>query len=324
MAEIGLITCLTADANTGVGTCPWEPALIVLPIAVPKGAFFTNSDITDIATYLKGRLFHDSPATRWYGTVLLVGLEDGTTEAGTEQYPYGPSERAGTAFVTWTGKFRTGKFCAYQNARKFNGKAEQYDWMFMDKKGRLIGRKHTTTDGELRVYGWDVTDVYVPMWTAPNNSTNVNYNLEWRFADVEQQTTDLIAVETGLSPYTMGGVISVGLTKVSEAADGVYNIKLETLCGKENIGVTYNAELDVTSAFLVTDENGGAITYTITWNATGKYFTFNLDEADPQYPTVGGTIYIQPAAISVWEGLGVGDFDSGIAYEGLRLTVLAT
>lgn len=324
MATIGTISCISSDMNTGLGRCPWNIGLIQLPIAIPKGARFSNTDISDIATYLKGKFFNDSAALAWYPLPILVELTDGTTEAGTETFGYGNSARVGKDFPVWTGRYRGGQ-CAYNAARKFHGKAEQYDWLFMDSEGRLIGRQREIS-GTLYVYGFDTDDVYVRMWQPPSNSNEPIYNIEWRFSDVSQFADNMIAVETGLTPADFKGLISLTLTKIAEAADGVYTIKVETQCGKENIGERYNAELDAAGMWVANNATtGGAITVTgVTYNSTLGALVVNLEENDADYPTVGDDIYINLAAPSVLENAGVGDFDTGEGYKGIRITVQAT
>ncbi len=284
MATIGTISCLLADANTGVGSCNFEPALMVLPIAIPKNDYFEDADIVDIADFLNDKFYNADPTQRWYPLPILVGIDDATTQAGVETYAFGSSEDAGVDYPAWTGKFRKGQFCGFKNAYKFNGRAAQYDWIWMDRKGRLIGRQDAST-GVMRVYGWDVDSVKSNMWIPGNQSANNDYKITWRFSDIEQLTSQLIAVETGLSPYNFSGIETVNILQVGvTGANGVFPLSLKTACSATNIGIQYNDQLDVTGAWdVVRESTGNLITFAVSYNTTTGLFTIDLDQTDPDY-----------------------------------------
>lgn len=317
MAKINQIVCLGTDQNTGIARCTANLGLLKVAIAVPKGTYVTNTNMSDPITYIDSKIHHDTPASRWYPLPKFVNFEANNTAAGTQSFNYGNSKRVGTDVSVWTFQTIQGDLCGYKALEKFNGKNEEYDFYFMDHMGQLWGRVKTTTSGEVRLYAFTMDDVYVPTLVPGTNAATPEFKISFMFEDDTQLRGQLGLHQTGYDFNDLQGVNSVDITLIgSVGSNGTVIVEATTTCGGANLGDLFGSTLADAAAWILTAKDDGAeITLTsVSYNATTKRYTIDPDQTDTDYD-IGDTLVLKLEPIADLVALGIAYYESPTGLE---------
>ena len=317
MATLGQLDCLNTAGNTGVGSCFFDPKNIIGAILAPKGYEF---DVTTPQATLIAASHNAVAGSRIYPFYDFETTTDSTEAKTIQTMGTGAKHVVREGFNDWKFQYVSGGLSLLLEARLFNGPA--WDFYFVDAQNNIIGIAGSTST-KLKAIPSTGGFFWAEPWKLNDASKITEYALQFVFNTTYANTKGVTKfVAAGFDvPTLLKGLQPVNLSSTVNATPDSYNVKVVTDAAQTNLGDLYPTTLASASLWVATNgTTGAAITITgVTYNATLGNFVLALDNADPDYPAIGGNIDLNLAAPAVLQAAGIdGYISSG------KVTVLAT
>jgi hypothetical protein len=305
MATLGIITdCGAGGGNTGLPSCQWNPDLIIGSLKIPKGTVLTAAQLVDLEATIQALLVHDTYASRAHRFGRFEEIDDQSEDRAQKTWGYGGKTTTREETYDWVFYYTDGGFCTHQAYKRFSGRHREYDELFIDQSGHLIGRKALDANGVYGLAGIQLKEFYVKNWKPSNGSDPAMYACNYKAADAKQLNEQLVSIEMDFDIFALDTIKDIDLQPVGTTivdADGDINVSVTSGCGGQNLVELYGATIANAARFAVTNASTGvAIAFAVASGGSGDsaYVAFNVDDTDAAYPSAGGHIKIETVAVS--------------------------
>jgi len=244
------LNCSTTGANTGIAGCIYNPKKMVGIFLVPKGAEIPTAELAkteaELVTYIKTKIFETAKNNRWYPVKEFVSMTDNSEETVFVTKGYGTKEpvRDGKyAFIFET----NGGLCLSNSLRSFNNK--KMGIFIMDDSGKLIGSYTSTGMKAINL------DLFYQHPVKQNDGTNPPlFRSEVVLTDAKDLNENIDFYQfNDIDPLDeFSGLVDLTVKQITDAGAATIKVQILEACSKDNIGETYNGELDVVGAFVST------------------------------------------------------------------------
>lgn len=286
MALLNQIACAQDIKNTGYGTCVVDPGKITGAIEIPKGRRFTPEEIAAIQATLVAGISAANKADRFFPIGGFKAVTDSSEEPVFQTLGYGTPVPVRDGNYVWIFQYIKGGVCLSNALRSRNGM--NFDYLFYDDKGLIIGVRYVLADGTVEWGGVPVDVFYAYPWKV-NDGTNVTaYRVQFVFEPMYINEMLGFVKETGFNPAVLMGLQNINLVSAAAPAAGVSQIQALTGCAQTNLYDKFGADLAVPALWKAyNNANGNEITITsVAVNAGLKAYTVTLDDTDPDYPAL--------------------------------------
>lgn len=293
---VGLLDCTTGVLNTGATKCPFDPKNFEGVIAVPAGTIFTKAQILDFQNTLIGMIEADDPADRAYPIQKFDGMENISSEATYRDRPYGQRYKNRDGQYGFKFMYTEGGMGLHSKLKSFEGKHDQYDFIFVDRKNR--GFMGWTSDGvnfrPFTISMFDALNI-----TFDNGSDGTEYAVSIFLDDADQinRYARLLQMPTGVDVIRdFKGLYDIEPIVYSETMSslGVATFRFTIGGGTTDLYADYSAILaDKDNWTAKNKETGAAITITTGSAAVTAgvgLITLDLDSADSDFPATAGDL----------------------------------
>lgn len=311
MAVINALDCNVVQTWTGAATCDAKMYVHKGGFLLPHGTKLTASEFATLQATLQAGMIDNDFRDRFLMLNLSKGVEDNSEETQSFTYPDGTSIVTREEVYKWAYEHAVGQ-CYQQNLRKVNEKQSQYDWLPFDSQNVIWGTLNTDNT----VSGYSLAKIWARAPKAASYTDPSRFYVDIELADTTELADRAAFGKMSFNPLTvLQGVQGVNVVNVGSNnwTTGVFAVTSFTACGGINLVTEYGGELDATGAWLVTNHaTGVAIPVTsVTQSTTGGVptFTLDVDAADANYPTSGGSIDIRLNAVSALTALGVSYYE---------------
>jgi predicted nuclease of predicted toxin-antitoxin system len=294
--------CVGNTANTGIPNCTWTPKNITGAILLPKGKEYTKADIAVMWTTLQADVKADSPTARIYPVLPFKAVTDNSTEVQIETDGYGGKTFVRDGDYDFTFMYKNGH-CFYQKLRTFHTKHTEYTVAFIDEINNVLWGT-TSTNGNFT--GFSLEMLIVPNMALNTGDAATKYFIRFAMEDATEMNDLSYVIQLPKTQPLMrlSGLIDITLTEeVALNGTGAVGIGMTYNCDNQYLGDLYPTEIVELSIWSAVNKATGASIDidTITYNATTKLLTLDMDDADLDYPSSGGVITITLGDISDME-----------------------
>jgi len=316
MATLNLLTCDTASGNTGIGKCVRMLQAAVGGFFIPKGTGISAADAVNLKTFIAGKVHAAVYAERWHpvGNWNTITAQD--QEEVTQTFEDGSSYTNRDGYYSAMYRHLNGQ-CFHQSLRRFEGRQEQYDYLEVDKDGRLVGVAGYNAAGLEMLYGFDLSRIHIPNLTRATQAEAVGYWLTLDLADATEMNDRVMMMDAKdvqgikfnpLAYAKSQSVKDVFLSNLtpSGAASGVFTIFVAEGCNDVSIGKTYGAALTAANVVAKNKTTGAPITVTsfVVQATDAAPYILTLDTTDPDYPATGYIELTLTGVTSLFTALG--------------------
>lgn len=305
MATLNRVNCATNKKNTGFGSCPFDPDLIVGMILFGERKIFSKAEIADLEQTLRDLTVADSKIGRAYPISNFVAATDNTEDETLQTTDYGAKKVVRDGDYDLTFQFFDGGLCLLKALTSHNGPTP---FLLYDKQNRIIGTEENGLLATIPPHFF-----YAKNWRLATGSTTANFSVRVSFASryINQK---LGFVEAGFDLNELEGLQDLKLDVGSfDGVTGEAVVTVETDCGAVNVGEQY-ADVFEANPDLFTATNGETgeqiAVESVDYNAGLKTFTVGLDTDDVNYPEDGTGIKLNLASISVLEAAGISGYEA--------------
>lgn len=308
MSKLNQIECVTGYKNVGFGTCVFDPKQIAGALLFPEERTFTTEEVADLQDTLATLAEADNKSERMYPLHKFVAVTDNTEEPVIETTDYGSKMVVRDGDYDLSFKFFDGALCLLTALQTFNGPTP---FLLYDKKNRIIGSKTGGLLSTIKPHFF-----HAMPWRVATGAAAANYMVRLSFTP-EQINQNLGFVEAGFDLTDITGLKDVEIVVNSfNQGTGVANVTVQTLCNKQNIGANLATELANAGRWVCSNKaTGAAITVTNATAGTGNTFNVTVDTGDSDFPSSGGTILLNLAAVSVLKAASI------VGYEGIEAEI---
>ena len=240
--------------NTGVGTCGYNPGLIVGAFAIPYGTVLSYPD-SAIKTTLQSNLIADSRASRWFMFGQLGMFKDNTEDVKTENLD-GINVNNFVPPYNWEYRLinKLSNFYGFQETLSFIESQGAYQWIFFDDQNQLLGTAATDANGLPAIGGVTLAQFFAKPWMQKEASGKGNiYRLQFNGIPAASLNQNFV----GSAPVgfdilnTLLGLKDVKLTDVSPAAHAHGTNTVQGTVGSASLSDVYGSTLAAAGAWVV-------------------------------------------------------------------------
>jgi hypothetical protein len=293
-----------------------------VPFDKVTGLFFApldyNIDLTaDLATQLAADARAADANDRIYSLGNFAECADNSSEARTESFSYGLTRTVADGYYIVTFMPADLDKALQKAMRKFNGAQRKFKVFLVDDQNRIYCTKNTAGEA----VGFSLMNIWTDKWKF-NTGEGVKNGISLSFSNARELNEGLHVINAEFDVIgNMPQVNSVVLEVATALSSGVVDVYVWSNDGQDNLLDDYGTELAATSAWVpIAKTSGTAITVSAVSlvNVAGKRamritMTTNL-------PSIGQQLILKGAAMSVWNGLGVVDYENSAPGQ-LTLTV---
>lgn len=314
---VGIVDCTTGVLNTGATKCPFDPKNFEGIIEIPAGTVFTQAQILDFQNTLIGMIENDSASLRAYPIQRFDGMENISSEATYRDRPYGQRYKVRDGQYGFKFMYTEGGMGLHSKIKSFEGKHDQYDVIFVDRKNR--GFMGWTSDGiNFRGFSKSMIDVHNVTFDDGTNGTEYAVSLFLDDADQINKHARLLQMPAGVDVirdfkglYDIEPIIHSGT--MSSVGVGTYRFTIGG--GSTDLYADYGTIIDTAALWTATNkETGAAITITTVSSGVTNgigLITIDLDSADTDFPsTAGDLIELSFGPVSALKAAGMVGFGS--------------
>lgn len=159
-----IITCNTANSNTGIPQCSFDFGTIEKIMFVPKGYKLTQTEVQTLYTTLTAKAAHTTESLRGYPIGKFINIEDKSTETAMSETGYGGSVlgRKGKFHFVWN--FKNGGMNYDVMLNTFENAQESYDVLLFDKSSNaIIGTQPESNSSYYVLQGLSMDLIYNPL-----------------------------------------------------------------------------------------------------------------------------------------------------------------
>jgi hypothetical protein len=302
------LACDLSNPNQGIGSCQYIMAPWVWVLAIPKGSTIVASDAasTKFASLIATKLVADTG--RWYRLGPFTnGLIPESNDPATQNFDNGAIFYPRDTVWNLRGIIANSSICQQQNLQKFDGAHTEFDFLFIDNNGILVGQKVTNpSTGALELGGFAIQDLYVMAQTVATFTAVPQSELRMNILNVKAVQANMAIIDLSNTTYVtslnIGGVQDVYLTTVSVSTTTL-KIIASANCSNTNLGLsdiaTNYADADNFALFNVTDSTTitpsgvsvnaatGEITFTFTAQTSADTITLKQKAVSTVYTNTG-------------------------------------
>lgn len=303
MATINALDCTSHRGNTGWGRCSYDPQYRRFAILVPKGTIITAEQLSDVITYLRGKLTADSYVSRFFAFGPFEDWEDQSEDRAQQTLGSGRKVTTKDPTEQLVYSMLDGGLCTQKNNLDFDGAHTGYDILYIDKNNVMQAQVTTDANGQIALKGFDMGELYVFPFKQPTSSTVALFRISIEHTDAKQMQRDMAVVDLNTSFATMRQEYAIQNAVLSNvtpggAAAGVFHVAVMGGCGSDNLAVLYPTLLANIARFVVKNHaTQAAITITTAaLNTAGTAIVLTLSTVDTDYPTPPALIDISLAS----------------------------
>jgi hypothetical protein len=325
MASTNLLNCQTRAGNTGPGRCTQGVDVEAGGYLVPRGTVLDAAFLSDLKTNIAAKLHHNEYTQRWHQLPRWADVVPQDEEAQVFTYPDGSKTTTRDGYYSTRYRYLPDD-CMHTSLRQFNGRESQFDYLAVDKSGRLVVVNKTDANGIQVLGATALSRIYAPNKTKATMTEPGGYWLELDMADAteynENYATVLVQDKFGkkFNPLTFGanqGVQDVTISNVTPLTAGVVTLLFGAGCSQVSMGES----LTIPAGAIIAKNGATFATITVTSltdSPAGKGLkVLTMDTTDTDYPAPGGTIILQMPSVSALTAMGLSYYESNI----LTLTV---
>lgn len=282
MATLNAIQCGTNAKNTGICDCFLDPKLIVGAILIPKSRVLTQAEVTAIQSTLEAGV-QDTKANRFFPLQNFVAVTDNSEDPTNQTFGYGSIEPVREGNYNLIFQFRQGGVNLSNALRSFNGLTAKYAPLFIESQNTLIGTKKADADGNDGLAGVPLEVLYTFPWKVNDGTNLASYRIQFGFRP-EWVNENISFARIDTADYMLTEL--VGLEDVvldiyaANGDDDTVKVTGTTNCGSDNLYDLFADELAQTTAWIVKDSSGNAITHTVAKDTAIEGWTITYTTAD--------------------------------------------
>jgi len=297
----GLIPCIGAKSNTGVGTCNYKDKEIKYAILIPAGETITVANALNFKPYLEGKLVNNDASARWRAIGRFQGFTEAGREEQTEVLDSGRKEFTSdpTESTVYT---LVGSSCTGRNLLDLDHQEMLFDVIYVDKDGWILCQQApNATTGLMELGGYPLDWLSVKMPTKASSTAVTKYMIEFGHEDPKALYKNRITIDaTNFRLPVMFKTLAVQNVTLTEttvsAVAGTHKFSAVAACGGNNLGVTYAAKLNATARWLLKDAAGATKTVTSFTIAGDGETTIVI----PTPGTTGTKYYLYNTSVTDW------------------------
>lgn len=321
MATLNEINCVSGNANTGIGTCSFDPKEVIGALLVPKGTRLSKDDIDDLkGTLIAGANNNDKKA-RFYPIGRFVAIEDSSDDNTEQTMGYGDTYIIKEGNYKWVFQFVNGAKCYHTKLRTFNDSQDRFDVYFIDKQNALIGTLVTNqSDGQEELKGFALAQIYTPKMKLADGSNMSEYTISFALSDSSEFNDKIGFVIADFNILSeIKGMVDINLSSLSTVAlsTGVTTIDLKASCGSTSLSEIFASELADITIYLASNANTGASIVVSSATVNPNNVVLTLDKNDINFPSASEFVNIKLAAPSVLATAGL-ESPEGNSFEGVN------
>lgn len=276
----GLITCNTANSNTGVPQCSFDFSLIEKVMLVPKGYKITQTEAQLMKTTLQAKAYNSNETLRGYPIGIFVGMEPKDTETTTNTTQYGGMTFGKKGKFHFVFEYKNGGMNYDQMLNTFEQAQDSYDLLIFDKVGNAI--VGTTPDANSSGYvlqGFSLELIYCPLPKITPDGTS--HYIGFAFADTSEFLSSMAyyALPKGDKVNSIVGLRNMELEVHTNFTTTTGKLRVTADGRAVDLGPSFGTQLAALSAnwAVVNNATGTAVTITsITYVAATQSLNFVL------------------------------------------------
>ena len=298
MAEYtNIITCNTANSNTGVPQCSFDFSLIEKVMLVPKGYKMTQTEIQTAQTVLQAKANNSTESLRGYPIGKFIGMEPKTTETSINTTPYGDPFLGKKGKFHFVFEYKNGGMNYDVMLNTFENAQDSYDIILFDKVGNaIVGTPPDDNTSGYVFQGLSLSLLYCPLPQITPEGTRHFFAFGLADTDELMKNMAYYALPASQKVNNIVGLRNLEL-KIHTAFTGTTGkLRITTDGGAVSLGSSYGTAIAALSSnFSVTNlATGAAIVITsITYTAATDSFNFVVPSI-----TSGTQIMITPPTVA--------------------------
>lgn len=285
MDILNLSNCGTSG-NVGKFFCSFNPTIYKYFIMIPKGYVIPASVLTSntaLKAHIYAGLINDTPGQRWKRSGILSQMQDNTEAVKTENKD---GYLAPTQFPPYNWQWdMTLQMAQFVKWKAYSQVAQdQYDYLFIDDAGNLIGTNKLDTTGANGLGGVSLFSFYMQDMKTATVDTLVKFNVNMIITNNVQLNENISMIQAELTPSDWDTVLYDTLI-TQGTANTATAIKVQCFTdgagAKASLLAKYPTELADADAWIVT-VNGSPVTPSgVAYDATNDQMVFTVSTLSP-------------------------------------------
>lgn len=284
-----IISCNTANSNTGIPQCSFDFGTIEKIMLVPKGYKLTQTEVQTLFDTLNTKAAHTTESLRGYPIGKFINIEDKSTETAMSETGYGSSVlgRKGKFHFVWN--YKNGGMNYDVMLSTFENAQESYDVLLFDKTSNaIIGTTPETNSSFYVLQGLSLDLIYCPLpKLAADGVTTHSIGIILSDANELMQSMAYYVLPVSQKVNSIVGLrnLEMSLLQASGAATSTsLKIRVTTDGGAVDLLALYGTALAALYA-----------NFTVTANATGTAYAISGGTYTVATNTINFTIATLPA-----------------------------
>ena len=274
----GLITCNTANGNTGIPQCSFDWTTIEYFMLVPKNYMMTQTEIQTAFATLQAKAYNSTESLRGYVIGKFIGFEDKSTETTIDTDGYGGVSLGTDGKFHWVFEYKNGGMNYDILLNTFKNAQDAYDVIFFDKGANaIVGTTPSSNTSGYVFKGLSLELLYMPL---PKKEANkVRHYIGIQLADSDELLKDM-AYYVLPNSQKVGKIVSLRNMELQPHTNFTTTsgkLRVTADGGAVSLGPSYGTALAALHAnwSIVRNDTGAAIAITsITYTAATDSFNF--------------------------------------------------
>lgn len=286
---MNIISCNTANSNTGVPQCSFDFGLIEKVVLVPKGTKFTQTEIQTLYSKLSGMCLGSayaypytaagSEASRAYPIGKFIGIEDKSSETSINTTNYGSVTLGKKGQFHYVFEYKNGGMNYDVMLNTFENAQGAYDCLLLDKaQNAVIGTKPDQNTAGYVLQGLALDLIYCPLPKIANGTDATRHYIGLVFADSNELLRSMAYYELPSTQKVSSivGLRNLELSLHTAITGGVAKYRVTTDGGAVDLYDTYGSALATLAANWSATNNTAGTTPTLAIAATAATKTLNI------------------------------------------------
>jgi len=186
-----IISCNTANSNTGVPQCSFDFGEVSKIMLVPKGYSLTQTDIQTLYATLQAKAYNSTESSRGYPIGIFTNIEDKSSETTLTQTGFGNTQMGKKGKFHFLWQYQNGGMNYDVMLNTFEDAQDSYDVLLFDKTANaIIGTKPAENTSSYVLKGLSLDLIYCPLPKLNADGTTI-HSIGLCFADSWELLKDM-------------------------------------------------------------------------------------------------------------------------------------
>lgn len=311
MAFLNAIQCASISANTGIGSCPFDPSNIIGAILCPKNTSLSATTQSALQTALEAAAQSASPLTRILPIYAFAEPKDSSEDITVQNFSSGEKKVVREGYIDWEFQFLAGGLDLSNKIRLLNQGA--FDFYFVDSNNVLLGTTDPASGTNIKAIPATGGFVRANPWKMNDGSKVTAYTIRFVFQPKWINENVKYAPVGFDMPSNVQGLQDVVLSSpAANATTGSFDLQATVANGQIDMYAEYSTLLASASLWVATNTATGASITISSVTATSSFtaspandgWVIALATTAPPYPA-SGTVTFSLASPSVLAAAGI-------------------